>query len=148
MKKKMMPPNYFFILLFMLVITHFVLPEYKYLISPLRWIGIPLILFGIILNLWTDALFKKLKTTVKPHEIPSTLITTGPFKISRHPMYVGMLSILLGASLICGTIITLIFPVIFLILMEILFISVEENNLQKQFGKEYFLYKKGTRRWI
>ncbi len=148
MKKKIMPPDYFWILLILLVITHFLFLKFRFLISPLKWIGIPLILFGIILNLWTDALFKKLKTTVKPHEIPSTLITTGPFKISRHPMYIGMLSILLGASLICGTIVTLVFPIIFIILMEILFIPMEENHLQKQFGEEYFLYKKGTRRWI
>ena len=132
----------------MLVITHFMFPKYKLITSPIKYIGILLILFGIILNLWTDALFKKLKTTVKPYELPSTLITTGPFKISRHPMYSGMLSILLGSALVCGTLFTFTYSILFVILMEILFIPLEENNLKNQFGEDYFQYKKGTRRWI
>lgn len=146
--RKIMPPNYFYLLLTMLLITHFVFPIVHWAPSPFRYIGILVILFGIILNLWTDHLFKKLSTTVKPHELPSTLIMAGPFKISRHPMYVGMLSILLGTALICGTILTLLYPILFIILMEVLFISMEERNLTKQFGEKYNQYKKRTRRWI
>ncbi|MBN2030212.1 isoprenylcysteine carboxylmethyltransferase family protein [bacterium] len=146
--RKIMPPNYFYFLLIMLLITHFVFPKYHWISSPFRYIGILPILFGIILNLWTDHLFKKMSTTVKPHELPSTLITTGPFKISRHPMYVGMLSILLGTALICGTVLTLLYPILFIILMEVLFISMEDNNLTRQFGDDYLQYKKRTRRWI
>src|SRR6056297_3194705 len=50
----------------------------------------------IVLNLWTDSFFKRYNTTVKPDEIPSMLITTGPFALTKHPMYVGMGLILVG----------------------------------------------------
>ncbi len=146
--RNIMPPNYFYFLLIVLLITHFVFPIVHWTSSPFRYMGILLILFGIILNLWTDQLFKKLSTTVKPHELPSTLIMAGPFKISRHPMYVGMVSILLGTALICGTVLTLLYPVIFIMLMEMLFIPIEEKNLTQQFGEKYHQYKKRTRRWI
>ncbi len=146
--RKIMPPSYFYLLLIILLITHFVFPKVSWIPSPIRYIGILPILYGIILNLWTDHLFKILSTTVKPYEFPSTLIMTGPFKISRHPMYVGMLSILLGTAIICGTILTLFYPILFIILMEMLFIPFEEQNLTQLFDEKYHQYKKRTRRWI
>lgn len=148
MEKKILPPNYFCFLLMLLIITHFIFQKYRFLTSSIRFSGILLIFFGIFIDMWADSIFKKSKTTVKPNEIPSILITTGPFRISRHPMYLGMILILLGSSIICGTVITLIYPIIFLILMEIIFIPVEENNLIGKFGEDYIIYKKRTRRWI
>jgi protein-S-isoprenylcysteine O-methyltransferase Ste14 len=107
-----------------------------------------LILFGTIINIWTDNLFKKAGTTVKPTLLPKYFITKGPFKISRHPMYLGMVAVLFGEAMILGTFITFIFPIIFIILMEILFIPIEEENLQKKFGNKYLDYKNKVRRWI
>ena len=107
-----------------------------------------MIIFGIILNIWADALFKKRKTTVKPHEKPTSFEISGPFRISRHPMYLGMAAILLGTSIILGSLISFLFPIIFIILMEIMFIRIEEKNLEKVFGKKYLDYKRKVRRWV
>ncbi|MFC1541612.1 methyltransferase family protein [Candidatus Latescibacterota bacterium] len=148
MNRKILPPSYFFALLVASLVAHFVFPHNEVIKSPLKYGGVLLIIFGIVLNIWADNLFKKSKTTVKPHEKPSHLITTGPFKISRHPMYIGMITILLGTSVLLGSLVTVIFPIIFLILMEILFIPMEEQNLGQVFGKLYFDYKKRVRRWI
>jgi len=148
MSKKIFPPRYFSVLLILLIITHFLTRGFWFLKSPLRFLGVIFILFGGIMNIWTDQLFKKWNTTVKPDELPSTFIQTGPFKISRHPMYLGMAAILLGSSIVCGTVITIIYPIVFIILMEILFISKEENNMKKQFGNTYLQYNKRVRRWI
>ena len=143
-----MPTSYFMILLLLLIVSHFTLPIIKLAYSPYNYLGIILIIFGCAINLWTDALIKKNNTTVKPHLMPSTLITFGPFSFSRHPMYLGMFSILLGASVLAGSLITFIFPVIFIILIEILFIPIEENNLRKAFGNVYINYKRKVRRWV
>ncbi|MDD5173200.1 MAG: methyltransferase, partial [Patescibacteria group bacterium] len=70
------------------------------------------------MNIWTDNIFKKGKTTVKPHEKPSTLIVSGPFRLSRHPMYLGMAAILFGVSILLGSLTLFIFPIIFGILMQ------------------------------
>ncbi len=83
-----------------------------------------------------------------PYEIPTSLVTEGPFHISRQPIYLGMIFILLGEAILLGSLITFIFPVIFMILMEKIFIPVEEKNLETAFGEKYLDYKKKVRRWI
>jgi protein-S-isoprenylcysteine O-methyltransferase Ste14 len=146
--QKIMPTNYFIALLIMSIVLHFIFPIRKIIFPPVTYLGLLLILFGAILNLWTDYLFKQKKTTVKPYLNPTELIMDGPFSLSRHPMYLGMASILLGVALNHGTISTFITPALFIILMEVLFIPFEEKNLVNVFGGEYLSYKQKVRRWI
>jgi len=145
MKSKIFPPTYFMISFFLIILLHYFVPIKRLIFYPYNLLGIPFLVFGIIMNLWTDNLFKIYKTTVKPDEMPSFLIKTGPFKITRHPMYLGMASILLGTSIFLGSIITLILPFTFIILMQILFTDKEEKNLEIIFKKEYIDYKKKVR---
>jgi protein-S-isoprenylcysteine O-methyltransferase Ste14 len=103
---------------------------------------------GGALNIWTDQLFKKNETTVKPDEKPSVLIQSGPFNISRNPMYLGMTILLIGIGFILGSIISFVGSILFVVAMEIAFITQEEKNLQEQFGEEFDAYRKKVRRWI
>jgi len=148
MKGRIMPTTYFLVLLLFSAGLHFVFPIKKIIYPPYIYLGIILIILGITINIWTDTLFKKVKTTVKPYNIPTSLITSGPFQISRHPMYLGMVLILLGEAVVFGTLTTVSSPLLFMILMEVIFIHIEENNLEKRFGKEYNNYRKKVRRWI
>ncbi len=148
MRNKILPPTYFILFLILSIGLHFIFPIKKVIFSPYTYFGWIFIVFGVVLNLWTDSLFKKNKTTVKPFEKPTELITKGPFKISRHPMYLGMTAILLGVAILHGTLITLIFPLIFIALSEILFLSQEEKNLKEIFGEDYINYKNRVRRWL
>ena len=143
-----MPTTYFIILLLLFIGFHFVFPLLKFIFSPYNYLGFGLIIFGIIMNLWTDLLFKKKQTTVKPYEMPNFFVTSGPFKLSRHPMYLGMMSILLGVAIFLGSLITFAFPIIFIMIMEKLFIPLEEKNLKNKFGNQYVDYKRRVRRWI
>ncbi len=145
---KIMPTTYFIALTALSIGMHFLYPIKKILYPPFTYLGYLLIIIGIIINLWTDRLFKKTYTTVKPFKDPTVLLTSGPFRISRHPMYLGMVSILLGVAIIHGTIITFLFPILFAIIMEFLFIPFEEKNLERLFGVQYLDYKKKVRRWI
>ena len=147
-KSKILPPAYFYSILFFSIILHFIFPISLIIKTPFSYFGIILVILGIALNIWTDKLFKNKKTTVKPYEKPSQLITNGPFKISRHPMYLGMLLILIGITIFLGSIITILFPIIFVMLMEILFIPFEEKNIEEIFKNEFLSYKKRVRRWI
>jgi len=144
---KILPQTYFFALLLLAValhlnFTHLILVPY-----PFNLIGLIFIMFGIVINIWFETLFKKHMTTVKPHRVPAKLIISGPFRFSRHPLYLEMLSILLGTSLFLGTWVTLLSPVVFMLLMEILFIPEEERNLSIKFSN-YSEYQKKVRRWI
>jgi protein-S-isoprenylcysteine O-methyltransferase Ste14 len=146
--RDIMPTTYFLFLVILTTGFHFLFPMGKWIPSPLNYLGILLILFGIVLNLWTDGLFKKFNTTVKPHLKPTSLQVSGPFRISRHPMYLGGAAILLGTAIILGSSVSFLFPAIFIILMEIIFIPMEEKNLEDAFGQEYLEYRKRVRRWI
>jgi protein-S-isoprenylcysteine O-methyltransferase Ste14 len=148
MKTKLQPPAYFFASLLLLVGLHFFFPLTRIIGSPYRYLGIVLILFGVFLNLWTDSLFKKHKTTVKPYETPTYLEASGPFRISRHPMYLGMVSILVGIAVALGSLVPFVVPILFVIITEVMFIRYEEENLEQAFKEEYLNYKKKVRRWI
>lgn len=148
MQQKIMPTTYFMLLLLLSIALHFIYPITKIINPPYAYSGILLIIFGIILNLWADSVFKKTRTTVKPHETPTSLETEGPFRATRHPMYLGMAAILSGASIIMGTITPFLSPVLFIILMEALFIPAEEKNMENQFKTRHHEYKKKVRRWI
>ena len=148
MKSKIRPDMYFIIFLVLSIVMHFIFPIKKLIFFPYTYFGFVFIALGIILNIWTDLLFKKKKTTVKPYKKPTQLLISGPFRISRHPMYLGMAIILLGVAIIHGTLITFVFPIIFIIFMELFFIPFEEKNLERIFGKKYLNYKKKVRRWI
>ena len=148
MKNKILPPTYFLIFLALIAGLHFIFPITKIIHSPYNWLGIVLIIFGSAVNLWADSIFKKEKTTVKPHEKPSVLIVSGPFRLSRHPMYLGMTAILFGIAILLGSLTSFILLVIFVILMQKLFIPTEEKNLEATFGQKYLDYKKKVRCWF
>ncbi len=128
--------------------SHFIFPVKKIIHPPYTYSGIIFIAAGVALNIWADVMFKKDKTTVKPHEEPTKLKTSGPFRISRHPMYLGMAMVLLGLAVVLGSLITFIFPAGFIIIADFVFISFEEKNLERIFGKEYFDYRQKVRRWL
>ena len=145
---KVLPPTYFWILLFGLAVTHIAVAGPLILSSPLTYAGIPLIAFGTGINLWTDRLFKQHGTTVKPGEEPLALIESGPFAVSRHPMYLGMAAFLLGAAILSGKAFAFLFPAVFIILMDRIFIPMEEDICEGIFQERYRAYRKKVRRWI
>jgi len=148
MSIKIMPPNYFMMFIFLEILLHFILPIKKIIFGYWGYFGILFILLGIYLNLAVWWNFKKVKTTEKVYKFPSTFITSGVFRISRNPMYLGMVLILLGESILLGSIISFLFPILLFILINKFTIPIEEKNLEKKFGLKYKKYKKKVRRWI
>ena len=146
--RKPIPPLWFFALLLLSIGLGIYLPVLKFLRYPFSLLGIVPIAIGVVLNLWADSLFKKNMTTVKPHLKPSTLITSGVFRVSRNPMYLGMVLILLGASTCVGSVTAFISPVLFFLISELDFIPCEESVMEDAFGQPYLEYKKRVRRWI
>ena len=147
-KNKLEPPTYFFIFLLLTIGLHFILPLMQLIYAPYRFIGILLLGIGIWLNLWADGLFKKKNTTVKPFEKSSALILEGPFRFSRHPMYLGMVIALLGVAIILGSLITFLAPIAFFLTMYMVFIRYEEKAMEQTFSQGYLDYKKRVRCWL
>lgn len=146
--KKILPPTYFFFCLIISAALHFLIPIKQIIYYPFNLIGFLFFIVGAGLNIWTDQLLKKEKTTVKPFEKPAVLIQTGPFKFSRNPMYLGMALLSLGFGIILGSVTSFIGIILFAFIMEILFIPGEEKIQMELFGEEYTKYKMNVGRWI
>lgn len=146
--KKIMPPYYFFSGILLEITLHLLVPMYKYNISPYHWIGLPIIVIGISMNLIAKETVLKSKTTVIPFQKPSLLIKHGIFLCSRNPMYLGMLIVLLGESILLSSLSPLIAPILFVIIITIKFIKPEERILENVFNDDYKNYKNKIKRWI
>jgi len=131
-----------------MAVLHFFLPVSTVVQYPWTLIGIIPFATGVILNLLVDSSFKKAQTTVKPFETSTALITAGVFQISRRPMYLGMVLILIGLAVFMGTITPLIIIAIFAVLMEMVFVKTEERMLEQQFGPAWSSYRSKVRKWI
>jgi protein-S-isoprenylcysteine O-methyltransferase Ste14 len=140
--------SYFIILLILSIWLNFVFPIRAILYAPYTYFGIIIIGFGIVIGFWSRSLFLKSKTTLSPYESPTSLVTSGPFHISRNPMYLGMAAILLGIAIFLGTLVTFTFPALFIMIIETLLIPDEELKLEKIFGEQYREYKNKVRQWI
>lgn len=146
--RRALPPTYLLVALIVMAALHFGLPALR--IVPRLWnlVGIVPLLMGVALNLSADSAFKKVGTTVKPFQESSKLVTGGAYKISRHPMYLGYVLILLGVATMLRSLTPFLVIPVFAALMEVVFMRVEERMLHERFGDAWSVYKRTVRRWI
>ena len=103
---------------------------------------------GLALAFSAALQFKALKTTVLPLGAPSELVTLGAYLWTRNPMYLGLLTALIGFALYIGTLPFFLVPWIFFLVINRVHIPYEEAVLEKTFGSAYERYLKRVRRWI
>ena len=113
-----------------------------------RITGMVLTVGGALIAFSSLGIFRAARTTTVPFEMPSKLITSGPYRFSRNPMYVGLTLIYLGVAGIQVQ----IWPVLLLPLLAIyihrVVIPVEEARLREVFGDAYEQYCARTHRWV
>jgi protein-S-isoprenylcysteine O-methyltransferase Ste14 len=107
-----------------------------------------LILVGLLLLVFAGGLFKKAGTDLVPFRNVSALVTNGIYRYTRNPMYLGMVSVLLGCVITVGSALALCVPVIFVVIIEARFIRPEEAMLRELFPREYPAYCDRVRRWV
>ena len=109
-----------------------------------------MIITGLVIILSAIILFKKYQTTITPLN-PSNatkLITGGIYKFSRNPMYLGLLLVLLGISIILNLTGGFLLIPLFILYLNLFQIIPEENAMVDLFKDEFLEYKKKVRRWI
>ncbi len=145
---KILPPVYFLSAIILAVLLHFLLPMWKLVHYP--WLLFGLIPFstGIVFNLLADQTFKKYDTTVKPFERSEVLVTSGVFRVSRNPMYLGMQLILVGIAVMLGSLAPFVIVVVMAVIFDRKFIVPEERMLADRFGLEFRQYCRRVRKWI
>jgi protein-S-isoprenylcysteine O-methyltransferase Ste14 len=87
-------------------------------------------------------------TTIVSDEKPTVFINTGVFRISRNPMYLGSVVLLMGVALLLGSLVAFLPSIALFLILDRKFIPVEERNLKKEFGEEFQKYSQRVRRWI
>jgi protein-S-isoprenylcysteine O-methyltransferase Ste14 len=130
------------------ILCHFLLPIAKVINGFWRLPGIIAMVFGLILANSGAEEFRKAKTGFRLQTGGSSLVTSGPFRYSRNPMYLGMLIWLTGLAVLLGSLIAFLFPLLFFVLANFLLIPPEEKKLQQTFGEQFARYRQGVRRWI
>ncbi|XHB98994.1 isoprenylcysteine carboxylmethyltransferase family protein [Nitratireductor sp. ac15] len=126
---------------------------------PLGWFGPPLadILFAIgcllivgfvILDVQAMRTLRRAGTAILPTRGADALVTSGPFAISRNPIYLGNSMLLAGIALVSGNPWFLLLLAIACFLTQKLAIEPEERHLAVRFGKKYRDYQKRVRRWF
>jgi len=146
--ENVMPTTYLLIAIVMMVALHFSFPVAR--IIPPWWnlLGIIPLALGVIINLIADRAFHKADTTVKPFKASIALITEGVFRMSRNPMYLGFVLVLIGIAVLMRSLTPYVIVLAFAILMDRMYIRVEERMLAEEFGTEWEGYKRSTRRWL
>lgn len=147
-KTRTTPPVYFLLAIILMLGLNYVAPAWQWLPGPYTTIGYLPIAVGLSLGIVGDRQFKRHKTTIKPFEESTAMVTGGVFSFSRNPMYLGMILILAGMGIVMGSLVPLTVVPMFIWWMQTRFIVYEEMMMENTFGDPYRDYKRRVRRWI
>jgi protein-S-isoprenylcysteine O-methyltransferase Ste14 len=147
-KRKIVPPIYFLAAILLMVALHYFLPLARILNPPSTYVGALPMIAGIVISALASRSFAKAGTPVIPFERSTVLVRGGLFRISRNPMYLGLILALIGTAMLFGTAGPWLPIPVFVWIIRTNFIAGEERFLEEIFGAEYLEYKKSVRRWL
>ncbi|MBY4892487.1 isoprenylcysteine carboxylmethyltransferase family protein [Rhodobacteraceae bacterium N5(2021)] len=110
--------------------------------------GIASAAVGLALIFWSAFWFWRKRTTIEPHHTPGALIVEGPYRLSRNPIYLGMVMILWGYICWLAFLPSLLLAPLYILILSRRFAIPEERALVEAFGEEGRAYLAATRRWI
>ena len=120
--------------------------------GPPTWVRVAVAAVGVAASSYLDlgamGRFARAGTNVIPFKPTTALVTDGPFRITRNPMYVGMACLYIAIATATGLIWALILLPLVLIVVDRLVIAKEEPYLERLFGEPYLEYKRRVRRWL
>lgn len=127
-----------------------VFPQGRLAVPPWTHLGWVIMAAGFGIDAYSALAFFRAATTVNPMKVTRTrvLVTTGLYRWSRNPMYLGLVIALLGWAVTLGSIASPVVIVAFARILVILQIEPEEAALEAAFGNAYRDYRRRVRRWI
>lgn len=111
-------------------------------------LGIAMLTAGSVLNVWSVTLFRKNDTGLCPFSQVNSLVGSGPYRISRNPMYLGLVLISGGVALATGFSWNLWAAAALALYLHYGFVVREEAFLREQFGVRYLEYASRASRWL
>jgi protein-S-isoprenylcysteine O-methyltransferase Ste14 len=117
--------------------------------SSLWLIGLPPLLLGVSLYFWCAGAFSFIgKGTPAPIDAPIFLVRAGPYRRVRNPMYVGVLTTIIGEAILFHSLPLAGYALLFWIMTHLFVTLVEEPALLQQFGESYEAYLRTVPRWL
>ncbi len=116
--------------------------------SVVRNIGLFLAFIGFLLGIGAFLEFRKARTTLDPHGSAKQVVTSGIYRFTRNPIYLGFLLMVIGLPLTSGIYWGIILAPFYMMVMNRLVIEREENYLERKFKDQYTHYKSRVRRWL
>jgi protein-S-isoprenylcysteine O-methyltransferase Ste14 len=120
-------------------------------ISPLIPARIAALLFlggGVLLAIWSNLRFWRAHTSLVPIKPSTALVVRGPYRLTRNPMYLGLLCVYIALGLWLGLVWALMLVPLVVLAVQRLAITNEERYLEQKFGDAYRQYRAQVRRWI
>lgn len=111
-------------------------------------IGGIVFLAGAALAAWGWLLFRKARTTRVPGQVSTTMVTWGPYRFTRNPMYLGLTIAYLGEAGILRQLWPALLLPLVLVYLNWIVIPVEEEKLRQVFGTRYEEFRKRVGRWV
>ena len=103
---------------------------------------------GAVIAAWGLLTFRKARTTTVPGKVSSQLVTWGPYRFSRNPMYVGLAIAYLGEAAILRQVWPAILLPLTILYVNWVVIPLEQLRLTEAFGEDYTQYRASVRRWL
>jgi len=146
--RRLNPPAWLLMTIVIMVLLHFACPVRRLIPPPWTWIGLLPFLGGAALTIRAAGLFDRAGTPKKPFERSTSLVLDGPYRFTRNPMYLGMVTGLFGLAILLGSLSPFALPPLFAWFIQARFIVHEEAMMERLFGAEYVAFKGRVRRWL
>lgn len=150
LKLKIPPPVVGLTLGALMLLVNHLLPMLNIGSTWLNMLAYPFFVVGLLIEIWSVALFIKARTTVNPLKPNNSnhLVTTGMYRFTRNPMYLGMALLLTGLVFWVGNPVGFIMPALFVLYITRFQIKPEEEVLGEIFGEQFRRYEASVRRWL
>jgi protein-S-isoprenylcysteine O-methyltransferase Ste14 len=142
------PPLLLGLTLLSIIVLNWLLPLPIPLKSVAVALGIVLAILGMGSTAWGRTTLLQAGTNVNPLNPTTAIVSEGPFRLSRNPLYVGGTSFFVGLSLAIGTWWGCILLIPFALILHYGIILPEERYLEQKFGDSYLTYKRAVRRYL
>jgi protein-S-isoprenylcysteine O-methyltransferase Ste14 len=116
--------------------------------NPLTWAGAIIAIGGVALTVRGAREFQRAGTNVNPFQPALKIVSSGPYRFTRNPMYLGMIVFMLGFSLLLSLEWGLILTPVLWFAFDRLIVAREEAYLSRKFGQPYSDLLTRTRRWL
>lgn len=113
-----------------------------------RTAALVFLLPGVLLMIWSNVLFRRAHTSLVPVKPSNALVVQGAYRLTRNPMYLGLLCVYFAAALWFNVLWALILLPVLVVAMQRMVIVKEERYLERRFGDSYRQYRAQVRRWI